>query len=60
MPQSASGDESKDGSGSAMDACEIEYVRSGARSSVSGVVGGTVSRQVGFGTDSVLELPWDQ
>jgi hypothetical protein len=41
-------------------AYEIEYLRSGARSSVSGVVGGTVSRQVGFGTDSVRELPWDQ
>ena len=40
-------------------AYEVEVLRSGTRSSVSAVVGGAVSREVGFGTDSIRELPWE-
>jgi len=40
-------------------AYEIEYLRSGSKSSVAGSVGGPQAREVAFQTDSLRELPWD-
>jgi len=40
-------------------AYEIEYLRSGSKSSVSAVVGASVNREIAFGTDSLRELPWE-
>merc|ERR1719424_2292173 len=40
-------------------AYEIEYLRSGSKSSVSGVVGASQAKEVAFGTDSLRELPWE-
>jgi len=40
-------------------AYEIEYLRSGSKSSVAGSVGGPQAREVAFSTDSLRELPWD-
>lgn len=40
-------------------AYEIEYLRSGSKSSVSGVVGASQAKEVAFGTDALRELPWE-
>jgi len=40
-------------------AYEIEYIRTGARSSVAASVSAGRNKEIAFGTDSLRELPWD-
>mmetsp|Transcript_11743 Transcript_11743/g.23649 ORF Transcript_11743/g.23649 Transcript_11743/m.23649 type:complete len:289 (-) Transcript_11743:551-1417(-) len=41
-------------------AYEIEYLRSGSKSNIQGMVGAPQAKDISFLTDSIRELPWDQ